>query len=285
MKLILSRKGFDSANGGMPSPILPCGKAVSLPIPATRSPLKLKELKADGYDLKKIISDLGNSNISLEQCVHLDPDIDRSAIEKRPEGWRGAFGQVGAAQSHLEKNKVGRGDIFIYFGWFKEIELKNGNWRFKPGAPDLHVIYGWLFVYEVLPVYGNEEVIMNKYKWLERHPHLCEVNSPNNTIYIGKEYLSNMIGADKPSYGTFDCVKDAHILTDKNQNNRSIWKLPSCFLPDNNKSALSYHGNSSRWQIKDRDWVTLRSVGRGQEFILDTTYYPGVIEWISELFS
>lgn len=33
MKIILSRKGFDLQNGGQPSPILPDGTLLSLPIP------------------------------------------------------------------------------------------------------------------------------------------------------------------------------------------------------------------------------------------------------------
>ena len=34
MRVILSRKGFDSQYGGMPSPILPDGTLLSLPIPS-----------------------------------------------------------------------------------------------------------------------------------------------------------------------------------------------------------------------------------------------------------
>ena len=34
MKIILSRKGFDSSNGGIPSPIMPDGTLISMPIPA-----------------------------------------------------------------------------------------------------------------------------------------------------------------------------------------------------------------------------------------------------------
>lgn len=34
MKIILSRKGFDSENGGYPSPIMPDGRLISLPIPS-----------------------------------------------------------------------------------------------------------------------------------------------------------------------------------------------------------------------------------------------------------
>ena len=33
MKIILSRKGFDSSNGGCPSPIMPDGTLLSMPIP------------------------------------------------------------------------------------------------------------------------------------------------------------------------------------------------------------------------------------------------------------
>jgi hypothetical protein len=34
MKVILSRKGFDSGYGGIPSPVLPDGTMLSLPIPS-----------------------------------------------------------------------------------------------------------------------------------------------------------------------------------------------------------------------------------------------------------
>ena len=34
MKVILSRKGFDSVNGKMPSAIMPNGDLVSMPIPS-----------------------------------------------------------------------------------------------------------------------------------------------------------------------------------------------------------------------------------------------------------
>lgn len=34
MKVIFSRKGFDSGYGGMPSPVLPDGTMLSMPIPS-----------------------------------------------------------------------------------------------------------------------------------------------------------------------------------------------------------------------------------------------------------
>jgi hypothetical protein len=44
MKIILSRKGFDSAYGGYPSPIFPSGEMISLPIPLEDS-MRYSDLK------------------------------------------------------------------------------------------------------------------------------------------------------------------------------------------------------------------------------------------------
>jgi hypothetical protein len=56
MKIILSRKGFDSSYGGYPSPILPDGKMVSLPIPL-KDDLTYSDLEVKAgwtyYDLMK----------------------------------------------------------------------------------------------------------------------------------------------------------------------------------------------------------------------------------------
>ena len=55
MKVILSRKGFDSVYGGYPSPILPGGEMVSLPIPLEDS-IRYSDLKIGDltyYDLMK----------------------------------------------------------------------------------------------------------------------------------------------------------------------------------------------------------------------------------------
>lgn len=50
-------------------------------------------------------------------------------------------------------------------------------------------------------------------------------------------------------------------------------------MPQTSNEALGYHGKDmTRWQ-RDGDWVQLRSVARGQEFILDADKYPAAIEW------
>jgi len=282
MKIILSRKGFDSSSGGMPSPILPDGKIVSLPIPCEKSPSQLKSLNWQGKRLSKIVNELSRGRVNSKQYLHLDPDIDYSILKNRPDHWRGAFGQMGAAQKHLANEGVSPGDLFLFFGWFKQVERHKKLWRFKPNAPDLHIIYGWLLVQEIVSVYQQETTIVEQFPWLSRHPHLNGSDNPNNSIYIADSKLPDSI-AEQAGFGVFDSVKPAQILTDTSQSKRSVWKLPVDFYPHDGKPALSYHHDLTRWKILDNKWLNLQSVARGQEFVLDCDYYPEVLNWLRNL--
>lgn len=281
MKIILSRKGFDSENGGMPSPIFPDGTMVSLPIPTneTHSNVQIKDLQFNGYDLGKVVSDL--KGISADQYVHLDPDVNYGILANRPADWKGAFGQVKAAQGHLANNGIGTGDLFIYFGWFRKVEPVGGKWQFEKDAPNLHVIYGWLCVDEVIPVKGID---IARYPWLINHPHLIGSYDANNTIYIGSRSLPNTINKEKSGFGVFDTIRDIQILTDTRQSNRTLWKLPASFYPKQGLNPLTYNP-ATNWTIEDKDWVLLKSASKGQEFILDTKEYPDVNDWLKKLFA
>ena len=57
MKVILSRKGFDSAFGGYPSPILPSGEMVSLPIPFNDA-IRYSDLSISGSTYYDLMADL-----------------------------------------------------------------------------------------------------------------------------------------------------------------------------------------------------------------------------------
>lgn len=285
LKIILSRKGFDSSNGGMPSPIFPDGKIVSLPILASKSPTRLNDLNFNGYDIAEIVSEISRGRIKSQQYIHLDPDLDPQILPHRPQDWRGAFGQAGAAQKHLTNNCIGQGDLFIYFGWFKEIERHNGVWRFTPSSRDLHVIYGWLLVEDMISLFGKENNVLNQYPWLGRHPHLFGNKDKQNTIYLGSRTLPSELSSKiTPGAGIFNNIRDMQILTDPSQKNRSCWKLPACFYPCSSKPSLSYHENIDRWKIVDKTWITLNSVGRGQEFVLNTKQYSGIKGWLRKLF-
>ncbi len=69
MKIILSRKGFDSGIGGVASPIFPSGDLHTLPIPESiYSPhsKRYKDIQAGGLSLGPIVSDLTEGRIQPE---------------------------------------------------------------------------------------------------------------------------------------------------------------------------------------------------------------------------
>ena len=72
------------------------------------------------------------------------------------------------------------------------------------------------------------------------------------------------------------------VLTDPNGAGVSNWRLPRWFYPDDNKPPLTYHPDRRRWQ-RDDNCAYLRSVGRGQEFVLDLAHYSEAVEWLSDL--
>ena len=134
MKVILSRKGFDSSYGGTASPILPDGTLLSLPIPSKAETVKFTDLHYDGQSYYDIVKSLKPTvKIKEKYACHLDPDLRRDVIS-RLDGWRPAFGQEGAALSHLQNQCVGVGDLFLFYGWFKQAELRlvtgrAGHWQ------------------------------------------------------------------------------------------------------------------------------------------------------------
>ena len=87
MRIVLSRKGFDSQYGRVASPILPDGRIISVPIPSAGDPHTLGQLRVDGVDLSQMLHDLTGGRIHASTQIHLDPDIDATAID-RPHGWR-----------------------------------------------------------------------------------------------------------------------------------------------------------------------------------------------------
>ena len=58
MKLIFSRKGFDSSLGKVPSPILPDGRMIHIPIPSSTSNIMYKDLSFDELNLGDLVYDL-----------------------------------------------------------------------------------------------------------------------------------------------------------------------------------------------------------------------------------
>lgn len=318
MKIILSRKGFDSSYGGYPSPILPDGSLLSIPIPSMRFvkkktdgenkwqyfdgspylPIKYKDLRIPSkirksflalnlnlknfedlliqLFLKARIKDKVNSKTqwydrSVPWYCHLDPDIIPDLLP-REEKWQPIFGQIKTAQRHLEKQNVGKNDLFLFFGWFRKTKLvkKNGDLRlaFDPSDPKgKHVIFGYLQIDVVL----KKKDISKIESWMIQHPHLGKGlwNAPNNALYIARSTLSwnkEYLGA-----GSFKFHKDL-VLTETNpkknpKKNRSIWKYS--FFPFG--IDITYHNYKSWIETSNEIGEKIKyfkSAERGQEFII-----------------
>ena len=281
VKIIFSRKGYDSASGGIPSPIFPDGSFCSLPIPSDEPPL-LKDVRFEGQSIGRIVDQLRPDKGLADQGVHLDPDLDAGA-RPRLRGWRPCFGQASGAQSHLAKHAVGKGDLFLFFGWFREVTVIDHRCSYRSGANDVHAIFGWLQVGDV-----HHPGLDGKRppKWTSDHPHVRDSHinpRTNNTLYVATDQLHlpgfhfKLAGG-----GTFKRFSPKLQLTEPGQG-RSTWRLPSWIYPSQTNPALSYHSDMRRWR-KDRKGVILNTVGRGQEFVLDTKFYPDALKWVHGLF-
>lgn len=261
MKIILSRKGFDSKNGGQPSPILPDGTLLSLPINSKKDNQLFSDLVFEKMSYYDLIKELNPKNkFKKKYTCHLDPDIRRNSL-KRGSNWKPLFGQENGALSHLEKNKVQAGDIFLFFGWFKQTELINGKYSYVKGAPDLHIIFGYLQIGEI-----HKSANSNK-DFLKDHCHYKRFSkNSNNCIYEPTKQLS----FDKKLPGS-GCLKfNEELVLTKKGFSRSIWELPNYFK----KSNITYHSKSS---FKE-DYFESAKIG--QEFIISEN--DKIFEWAKE---
>lgn len=279
-RLILSRKGFDSGSGGVASPILDGKRMLPLPIPSRGDSFRMRDLSVDLSELGQVLSQL--SRYSLDSRVHLDPDLDRAAHLRRT-GWRPTLGQIGAAQTHLSKHGVGSGDVFLFFGWFRAAEQdRGGRWHWSPAEDDLHVLFGWIEVDEVLLGRKGVEEGQTKHPWIRDHPHVQDArrrNSEGNAIYVARQHSRLVPG--RPGGGMFRRFDPELQLTAPGRS-RSVWSLPRWFAPGKGRSALSYHAAPERWSTKG-DRCLLQSVARGQEFVLDLEGRPEATAWLKGL--
>lgn len=265
MKIIFSRKGFDSQYGGVPSPILPDGGMTSFPIPSKYG-RPLKDLSFQGRLLAELVSDLKPG----VNTVHLDPDLEFESVP-RELGWLPNFGQVGRAQSHLANEGVDVGDVFLFFGWFRQIERSCDRWQYKRSAPNIHSLFGWLQVGKVINVpKDSPDTVAKRYPWLADHPHVqYQVTiGNNNTLYVSADKL-HIDGqpTNAPGGGMFKRWMPALQLTEPGCT-RSKWLLPGWMAPSSDLRPMSMHGNLSRWEVAGEQ-VRLQTVGKGQEFVLD----------------
>ena len=252
MKIILSRKGFDDENGGIPSLIWPgTNQMLSFPIPIREGSIEkgvtAESLSFNNYKVSQLLSDLGfRSNPENPPRFHLDPQIQNFAGGEAT----GLFGQSGPAQGHLSKCGISTGDIFLFFGTFCLAEISSGRLKLEPMHP-FHAIWGYLQVDHVFDDLSLSLEFLRQ--GVESHPHYVNRGvgeyGLNNAIYSGEKY------------GTF-CFREELRLT-KTGYKKSYWSLPVDF----DGVSITYHEGTER-RIGDGR-VEFKSVSKGQEFVID----------------
>lgn len=264
MKVILSRKGFDSSVGGCASPILPDGRLVSLPIPTQLDTVSYSQLRSVcGRTYLQLLTELGGAAGISGRGAHVDPVLERP-VASLPE-WRPSLGQIGAAAGHLRNQGVGPGDLFLFYGWFRHTMERDGKLTFA-AAPGVHLIFGYLEVEDVVPLTVNHSLP----HWLRQHPHAHPQRRAvrTNTVYVGREALS--LDTKRAGAGVLN-YDDRRVLTAPGQT-RGRWRLdPRLFrgLP------ISYHDEGA-WRPG-----YFQSYPRAQEYVIDGN--TDVRRWAFEL--
>ena len=234
MKVILSRKGFDSANGGIASPIFEDGTMLSFPIPSKdhdKDKIAYEELTCNKILLNELLENLGYKG---DKYCHLDPDLDSTRRVVSVKGWKPAFGQINQSASYLINNQIVRGDLFLFFGNFRHIVKSHGKYKFvhrnKNSADpyygkEMQIIWGYLQVEEIVSDPKEQE----KFFW---HPHACEkrlFKEKNNLIFTAAERLS--FAPKMPGYGIFSYDKK-RVLTMPGKT-KATWKKQKAYDVDN----------------------------------------------------
>ena len=246
MKVIFSRKGFDSTSGGAPSPIID-GRPISLPIPTKNYPSETSYSAAGFGEIVERVTKGCKERIRASALFHDDPMY-----------WNGrwAFGQTGGAQGHLEKNGVRKGDVFLFFGLFA-----------YDGQDRHHRIFGYLDVDEVCHLGSTPSKSDQPEGFPRRHPHTIRewTNNgkwnENNTLYLGSGFRARtappILRLTKPG---------ARV---------SVWNIP----PWLKAVGLTYHNKSSRW-VGDGE---LHVASPGQEFVADIGEQKEPLKWLHDV--
>lgn len=237
MRIVLSRKGFDSTSGGGPSPIVG-GRPLSLPIPATEH----SRTTYGALGLRDHAARASRGRFGADDLCHHDPMF-------LPDGTC-LFGQCGAAQTHLANRRIGAGDVFLFFGLFREEDT---------GEPH-HRIFGYLEVQRRIEMASCDAATFAGLRD-QAHPHAIALHGRNDAIYRGRgrtaagapEFLRLTVPGGPPS----------------------LWRRPGWLR----RGGLSYHDRAERWLPRGR----LRAVSRGQEFVADIGRRKAPREWLARV--
>lgn len=273
-RIVISRKGSDSAWGGKPSLILG-DELISLPIPEhSKADRKLlgackKHRKYQDLPHHKIIDDYVSylPELSGQDCVHLDPDIRDDLRSREAQGHKFLFGQSGAAEGHLRNQQIGKNDLFLFFGWF--CDYSKVDRRYVPTGPNQHLMWAWFQVEKKHQLEGldsGNELLKNA----NHHPHVARMGDSKgrlkkDSLYVATSKLS--FANHLPGAGVFK-RSGSKLLTRSCMSaaSRTEWCVPSFFsttgLTYNSKALNEYETCS-----KDHTRIHIKAACIGQEFV------------------
>lgn len=243
MRIIFSRKGFDSAAGGGSSPIVD-GRAISLPIPSNG----FSQTSYGDLGLGEKVAEASRGKLGADDLCHHDPMFPGDGIC--------LFGQCGAAQTHLEHQGVGVGDCFVFFGLFRDEETRELH----------HRIFGFMDVEHIVQLASGAP------QWLIDlgHPHALGMHGRNDVVYCGpgacnapaSDALRLTVAEGPPSLW-----------------NRPNW-LKRGGLSYHDRPTRWIRPLSSSVEPKS---PRLQSVARGQEFVADVGRRGEPANWLEEI--
>lgn len=282
MKIILSRKGFDSSAGGSPS-IIYNNKFYSIPIPEAGSGIFYKDLVFDEcHSYLDVMRDLG---IKFYSEAHLDPDLRKDVLQARikDEQWKPSFGQAGKSQARLSGKGLEKNDIFLFFGWFDSVVNKNGKFEYESRNKKIHTschsIFGYFQIDEIIKIDAEKKVLPI---YLRNHPHLKNPSfyeSPN-AIYTSKKILEiDGVKTSVPGAGMFKKYNDELRLSEEGKS-RSNWFLPDCFEEDDIKNFGINTEKRELQKIDSRYKIQLKGMGSQELLITDNSK---IVTWATDL--
>lgn len=237
VRIILSRKGFDSAAGGGASPIVD-GRPISLPIPASAH----SHTTYADLGLADAVQTASRGRFTGQDFCHHDPMF-------RDDGTC-LFGQCSAAQTHLVNQGVGTGDVFVFFGLFREEATREPH----------HRIFGYQRIEQIVDLAVCSDDERSQYAAFG-HPHALGMHAKNDVIYVGP--------------GRAAQTDNARLRLSVHDGPPSLWHRPDWMQP----GSLSYHSRQDRWIKGGR----LRSVARGQEFVANICQRKAPRKWLEEI--
>lgn len=265
MRIILSRKGLDSSAGGKPSPILKNGQIFSVPIPTTekKSPHQYSDVVINKRNASDMLSIIGAKKLHPNTACHFDPLLNLKI---------GLFGQAGSAQRELDNLGVGEGDLFLFFGWFRDFYSYKKN--------DYHHIFGWLQVDQVIKGTAEIKKFCRFYRILHPHAYGDEHQFKYNTLFVSHQNSTlKCLDLDIRSHGLFAQTNSKLILTEPGCT-RSNWHMPEKYF----SPALNPKLFETRLTWSPQNSNRIKCAGYGQEFVMDSLRNPSIKDWARDLF-